>query len=58
MVVNRINEVLFIDTDREFSDHINKQAVELGLLQVKYKLKVVWLLTVDNVNKYNLQHEI
>ncbi|KAJ8317056.1 hypothetical protein KUTeg_004960 [Tegillarca granosa] len=33
MVVNRINEVLFIDTDSEFSDHINKQAVELGLLQ-------------------------
>lgn len=34
IVVNKINDVFFQDCDTEFTDHINKQAVEQGLLEV------------------------
>nr|XP_022345818.1 Hermansky-Pudlak syndrome 1 protein homolog [Crassostrea virginica] len=33
IVVNKINDVFFQDCDTEFTDHINKQAVEQGLLE-------------------------
>ncbi|KAL5021373.1 hypothetical protein ScPMuIL_000528 [Solemya velum] len=33
IVVNRMNEVLFIDSDSDFEKHINNQALEQGLLE-------------------------
>ena len=43
LLVDRLNDTHFIDTDKEFAKHINEQAKKSGLLQVK---------TV-NPNKYN-----
>jgi len=37
LVVNRINDVFFIDSDGEFADHINNQAKEQGLIQVMFE---------------------
>lgn len=34
MVVNKINDVFYLDCDTEFTNHINAQAVEQGLLEV------------------------
>ena len=34
VVINRINDVFFIDSDREFAEHINNQARIQGLIQV------------------------
>ena len=32
IVVDRINDIQFLDTDKEFAKHINEQAKEAGLL--------------------------
>lgn len=34
LVVDRLNDIHFIDTDKEFARHINEQAREFGLLNV------------------------
>lgn len=34
VVVNKINDVFYLDCDTEFTNHINAQAVEQGLLEV------------------------
>ena len=39
IVVDRINDIQFLDTDREFSKHINEQAKESGLLPVSWLYK-------------------
>ena len=39
IVVNRINDIQFLDTDNEFAKHINEQAKEVGLLPVRAKDK-------------------
>ena len=31
IVVDRINDIQFLDTDKEFAKHINEQAKEAGL---------------------------
>jgi hypothetical protein len=34
LVVDRLNDIHFIETDKEFARHINEQAKELGLITV------------------------
>ena len=44
IVVDRLNDIQFIDTDKEFARHINQQAKDNGLLPVYVcflKVKIV-----------------
>lgn len=34
LVVDRLNDIYFIETDKEFARHINEQAKESGLINV------------------------
>ena len=69
IVVDRLNDIQFIDTDKEFARHINQQAKDNGLLPVKVCFKkikiVIWHLgytppLVFKITKfvYRLQHHI
>ena len=39
IVVDRINDIQFLDTDKEFAKHINEQAKEAGLLPASISSK-------------------
>lgn len=41
LVVDRLNDIKFIDVDKEFAHHINDQAKQCGL----YGVSCQWLLT-------------
>jgi len=40
IVVDRLNDIQFLDTDKELAKHINEQAKESGLLPVCIEVEV------------------
>jgi hypothetical protein len=60
IVVNRINDVFYLDCDTEFTNHVNIQAVEQGLLEVDWKhrgfLSHLVLTLYININSGSLMY--
>lgn len=49
LVVDRLNDIQFIETDKEFARHINEQAKELGLINVSSQINQLKPLKLHSI---------